>query len=321
MAVVVTVQGLDARENLVDGMESEQPGTYRQKPAETGLLCDNGTTRRQVADAPVAEPAAARGHVATLGDAELGLGSTNEALVAGGRLSHPLWVYQVPTIGTQGRQVPALFGVNGERRREPLLGEGGQGEELTPRMGLLAVENALVLDGAVATPVGDRGEGIVGGNTSGGPTLEHYRLRRSDPLQPAGGDLAIGIADGLANGNEVAVGGEAHVDALDRLPELGECRVEVEVRPQRDVFGQRLVGQQTRDVDQRVGTPRNLTQPLVRYTHRPLRPCQQQRRGLSHAELCHHSPEIGNVFRPRQGHTGRSQRRFLNRLDEMDVIP
>src|SRR5215211_6949965 len=134
-------------------MESEQPGTYRQKPAETGLLCDNGTTRRQVADAPVAEPAAARGHVATLGDAELGLGTTNEALVAAGRVRHLLRVYQVPTIGTQGCQIAALFEVNGERRREPLLGEGRQGEELTPRMGLLAVKDALVLYGAVSAPV------------------------------------------------------------------------------------------------------------------------------------------------------------------------
>jgi hypothetical protein len=36
----------------------------------------------------------------------------------------------------------------------------------------------------------------------------------------------------------VGVGGEAHVDAFGRIPELGVSRVEVEVCQQRDVFGQ-----------------------------------------------------------------------------------
>jgi hypothetical protein len=31
-------------------------------------------------------------------------------------------------------------------------------------------------------------------------------------------------------------------------------------------------------------------------------------------------PRIGGVFRPRQGRTGRSQRRFLHRLYEMNVV-
>jgi hypothetical protein len=119
----------------------------------------------------------------------------------------------------------------------------------------------------------------------------------------------------------MAVGGEAHVDALDRLPKLGECRVEVKVRPQRDVFGQRLVSQQTRDIDQQVGAARDRAQPVVMQAHRLLRTRQEECRSVPHAEMSHHPPEIGGVLRPSQGRAGRSQRRFLNGLDEMDVIP
>jgi hypothetical protein len=70
-----------------------------------------------------------------------------------------------------------------------------------------------------------------------------------------------------------------------------------------------------------VGAARNLTQPLIRYAHRPVCPRQQQRRGLLHAAICHHSLEVGGVFGRRQWRTGRSQCRFLHRLYEKTLWP
>src|SRR3712207_5300106 len=110
-------------------------------------------------------------------------------------------------------------------------------------MGLLAVEHASMFYGAVAAPVGDGGEGVVGDVPGRGPALQHHWLWGRDPLQPARGHVAPGLPDRLTDGHEMAVAGEAHVDALYRLPELGEGRVEVQVCSKWDVIGQRLVGQ------------------------------------------------------------------------------
>src|SRR3712207_453358 len=102
-------------------LEGEQPLPYGQECAEAGLLGDHRAAGRQVAGAAVAEPAAAGGHVAALGYAELGLGARDEAPIAGWRMRHPLRVEQAPAVGVQGREVPSLFGVDDERRSESLL--------------------------------------------------------------------------------------------------------------------------------------------------------------------------------------------------------
>src|SRR3712207_6251466 len=94
VTAVVAVQRLDAREHLVGRLKSKQPYPRGQIVAKTRLLGDDRPARGQVADASVAEPAAASCHVAALGDAELGLGAPYEPPVAGGRMRYPPWVYQ-----------------------------------------------------------------------------------------------------------------------------------------------------------------------------------------------------------------------------------
>src|SRR3712207_8676637 len=84
-------------------------------------------------------------------------------------------------------------------------------------MGLLAVEHASMFYGAVAAPVGDGGESVVGDVPGRGPALQHYWLWGRDPLQPARGHVAPGLPDRLTDGHEMVVVGEAHVDAFDRL--------------------------------------------------------------------------------------------------------
>src|SRR3712207_7355618 len=57
---------------------------------------------------------------------------------------------------------------------------------------------------------------------------------------------ARGEADRLADGDEMRVPFEAHVDPLS-VPELHECGVEIEVDAYGDRRGQRLVGEHSRE--------------------------------------------------------------------------
>ena len=71
MARVVGVDAPDRLENLLERRECKQPFAGRQDIAEAGVLGDDRTAAREVAGAPVAEPAAAQPHVLVLGYREL----------------------------------------------------------------------------------------------------------------------------------------------------------------------------------------------------------------------------------------------------------
>ncbi len=62
------LQGLD---DVVDRAEREQSLPGREEGAEAGVLRDHGTAGREIADAAIAEPAAARRGVTALGDSDL----------------------------------------------------------------------------------------------------------------------------------------------------------------------------------------------------------------------------------------------------------
>ena len=81
VARVIQLQRLDAREYFVVGLEREQSGSSREEATESGFLRNDRPARRQVADAPVAEPRAPRGHITALRNAKLGLRRLDKALV------------------------------------------------------------------------------------------------------------------------------------------------------------------------------------------------------------------------------------------------
>src|SRR6266571_3170456 len=96
-------------------------------------------------------------------------------------------------------------------------------------MGLLTIENAVVLDGAVAAPVAHGGQAMINNCFGPGPVGQHNRLQRGEPVQSASGNLALRPTDRQPDGYKMSVAGKAHVNALDRVPELHEGRVQIEV--------------------------------------------------------------------------------------------
>src|SRR5437879_12705692 len=81
------VVGLDRAERL-DGLlhraVREKPTPRRHELADAGVLGHDGPARREVADAPIAEPAAPRADVDVLRDGELAARGANERAVAVG---------------------------------------------------------------------------------------------------------------------------------------------------------------------------------------------------------------------------------------------
>src|SRR6266568_7078266 len=70
MAGVVSVDCLERAQDVLDGLEGEEPAAGRQDLGEAGVLGDDGPSGGQVAGAPVAEPSAAWSDVLILGDRE-----------------------------------------------------------------------------------------------------------------------------------------------------------------------------------------------------------------------------------------------------------
>src|SRR5207244_4498155 len=97
----------------------------------------------------------------TLGDAELRLRAPDELPVALRSVRDLARIQHIPAIIGESLQVFLLPRMNGQRRHEFLRGELGQADELTKRMCLLAVENAVMLNGSVTPPVADRCQAIM----------------------------------------------------------------------------------------------------------------------------------------------------------------
>src|SRR4029079_13186858 len=88
-----------------------------------------------------------------------------------------------------------------------------------------------------------------------GPVVERDRGKARYPTPPARGRGAL-PADSEPHREEMGVAVEAHVDALDRVPELRERRVEIEVDARRDRAEDSLVLQDPRRVEYDIGAAR-----------------------------------------------------------------
>src|SRR5439155_23835300 len=92
----------------------------RQEAAKAGFLGDDGPAGCEVTDTTVTKPAATGRDVTTLGDAEFGLGTLNEPLVAGRCGRHLGRIEQAPAVLHQSRQVLFFVAMNGQRQQELL---------------------------------------------------------------------------------------------------------------------------------------------------------------------------------------------------------
>src|SRR5262249_32627707 len=163
-------------------------------------------------------------------------------------------------------------------------GPGGKVDERAHRVGLLAVEDPLVFDGAVAAPIADGGERVMRDGAGDGPVVKDDRLKRRDPIPPTCGNGAVGTADRLADREEVSVAAEPDVDALGCVPELDERRIEIEVNANRDAGGQVFVREHAGDVYQHVSPAADGSEFVVRKADGLPAASQQKRGGLLKAE-------------------------------------
>src|SRR3954451_19148941 len=164
------------------------------QPVQAGVLDDDRPPRRQIAGAAVAEPAAAAGDVAVLRDRELRARGGDEPLVVGGRARGIPARDDVPAVD------PVRLAQYGQAELSVAVARHvAEGRELTL---LVAVGASAVGDLAVAAPLHHRREGGVAGGGSLGPERQVDRRQRLAPLAAAGRDLAAGLADALADGEE-----------------------------------------------------------------------------------------------------------------------
>src|SRR5688500_17399005 len=98
MAGIVADDGVDARARLVCGLEREESRAGGEEAAEPGLLCDDGPAGREITDAAIAEPAAARRGVAALGHADLTLRALHERAITVRSIRHLGRIDQRPAV-------------------------------------------------------------------------------------------------------------------------------------------------------------------------------------------------------------------------------
>src|SRR5439155_7925822 len=101
MPFVVACDLLRALDGILEGAKCQQAVANGKAAAETGILYQGGLARRQVANRSIAEPAALRFHVDSLGDGELGAGLLHVAAKAEWISCRGARVSDLPAIGTQ----------------------------------------------------------------------------------------------------------------------------------------------------------------------------------------------------------------------------
>src|SRR5215471_15166574 len=135
-------------------------------------------------------------------------------------------------------------------------------------MGFLPVEDASMFDRTVASPIANRCQSVILNPLGHRPMGEHDRLRRRQPAQAAGGHRAISMADTLADCHQMAVSGQAHVYALNGMPELCEAGIDVEIDTDWTRGSKLFVGKHAGNVDQDIGLARQLTQARITFSDR-----------------------------------------------------
>ena len=159
---------------------------------------------------------------------------------------------------------------------ESLVGQGRQRDEPAEGMGLLAVERAFMLDRAVTSPVADGGQRIM-----------------SDPLGHRPDERTTGCGVVIQGRPQVGTGQSDRPMArpmvtkcvwprnrmsqtCERVPELVEGRIEVEIDPTGNAAGEFLVDQHARNIDQHIGGASDSLELLIRKANGLPRPRDQE---------------------------------------------
>ena len=111
-------------------MNVTSPSFGRQQVGQTSVLRHHWQAAREVADAAIADPAAAGVDVHTLGDHDLGGRLSDVLLVSPWVARHVAWRDQRPAVGAKQVDIRRIAGMNIERQLEPALAGLRQGREL-----------------------------------------------------------------------------------------------------------------------------------------------------------------------------------------------
>ena len=190
MALVAAADLLDPRDRVVGVGERKQALAGGQESAEAGVLREHRPARCEVAGAAIAEPAAAREHVAALGDAELGQRAADErAGRSRGRRRPSLGSSSCQPLRSSASRSGVSPGWTSSAGRRTRVRVRRDGHQLPHGVGLLPVVRALVLDRAVSAPVPDGREAPAPAPALGRarPVLQHHRRHGRDPVEAAGG--------------------------------------------------------------------------------------------------------------------------------------
>ena len=214
-----------------------------------------GPAAGQIAGAAIAEPAAARGDVAALGDRRARPSSRGRTRRSGRGRRRPERGRAGPSRSRASASRSArLVGVDAEGKLEAGAAASRQVDQLAQRVGALAVVDAAVLDRAVAAPVADAGEGVVAG--AAGSTGQWSRA--------TGGRVGIQLA--AAGRDRAAVAADRPPPTVTKWvcrsrPMSCPSRCQTWLKPgsrsrksaDRDRLQQPLVAQHAGDVEQQVG--------------------------------------------------------------------
>src|SRR5262245_4187116 len=88
-----------------------------------------------------------------------------------------------------------------------------------------------------------------------------------------------------------------HVDALRRMPELIERGIEIQVNTAWDAFGEVLLSQHSRNVQQNGRAPRNFLQFVIRQSHGLLCALQEKTTSTFKAKALDNIQEVSGAFR------------------------
>src|SRR5439155_6734383 len=182
-----------------------------------------GLARRQVANRSIAEPAALRFHVDSLGDGELGAGLLHVAAKAEWISCRGARVSDLPAIGTQQVQVPGVGWMNLQSYLKGLLEPRGQLDkfpelvDLQPE-GLTAIGHRSIW----AAPTGDRGKACARAVSANRPLIEHNGLSNRTPRDVPGRNRTWRSSDNFGDGEVEIVAGQERPWPTRRMPELLE---------------------------------------------------------------------------------------------------
>ena len=157
----------------------------------------------------------------------------------------------------------------------------------------------------------------------GAPQIRQHRLRCREPVDPAGGNGAVGGSDVLRDRHVNVVAGE-RIREPERTPHLGEPGIRVQEYAQRRGREDLLVVEEAHDVQQERRLSHPLDEPGSIDPEYPAVIPVQQRPGIREIELAHDRVQVAEVHRmlhvaevalPVEAHAG------LDAIDERHLPP